>query len=107
MQADAVDAETARTGVARTGLYFALWGLATKLAVALAAVGLPLAALAGFRPEGPNGPEALTALALLYGPLPVAFKLAAVALMWRHPLTRAVQAENRRRIAAGRREGCG
>ncbi|HYE47978.1 MAG TPA: MFS transporter, partial [Azospirillaceae bacterium] len=77
MQADAVDAETARTGAARTGLYFALWGLATKLAVALAAVGLPLASLAGFRAEGPNGPEALTALALLYGPLPVAFKLAA------------------------------
>lgn len=98
MQADVVDADTASTGQARTGLYFALWGLATKLAVALAALGLTAAGLLGFSPGGPNGEGALTALALLYGLLPIPFKLAAIALLWRWPLTESAQAALRRRI---------
>jgi glycoside/pentoside/hexuronide:cation symporter, GPH family len=98
MQADVVDLDTARTGVARTGLYFALWSLATKLALALAALGLTAAGLFGFSVSAPNSPTALLALTLIYAWVPLVFKLIAVALLWNWPLTESVQAELRRRI---------
>jgi GPH family glycoside/pentoside/hexuronide:cation symporter len=94
MQADVVDADTAAGGEGRAGLYFAVWGMATKLALALA-VGLafPLLDLAGFDPRAAEqtGRGSL-ALAALYAWVPVALKLAAVALMWRFPLDAARQA---------------
>jgi glycoside/pentoside/hexuronide:cation symporter, GPH family len=98
MQADVIDEDTAAGGDGRAGLYFALWGMATKLALAIA-VGLafPLLDLAGFDPgaaaagEGRGG----FALAALYAWLPVALKLAAVAMMWRFPLDAARQAQLR------------
>lgn len=98
MQADVVDMDTARTGRARTGLYFAFWGLATKLATALAALGLTVAGLFGFDPATGGTPAGLTALTALYVGVPVIFKAAAIALLWRWPLTPAVQAGLRARI---------
>jgi len=100
MQADVVDEDTVRTGTPRTGLYFALWGLATKLALALAALGLPLAEAAGFSAGGPNDARALWALTLLYSLVPIGFKLAAIALMRGYEITPERQAENRRLIEA-------
>lgn len=100
MQADVVDIDRMRTGGARrTGLYFALWSLATKLSTALA-VGLafPLLEAVGFRTEGPNDATPLAVLALTYSALPIAFKLGAVALLWSYPLDEARQAAIRRRI---------
>lgn len=101
MQADVVDVDTAGGGASRAGLYFALWGMATKLALALAP-GIAFVALdrVGFRAEGGNQPAALLTLAALYAWLPVAFKLAAIALLRRYPLTAAAQAELARRIRA-------
>ena len=89
IQADVIDVDRLETGTRRSGLYFALWGLATKLALALA-VGLafPLLDLAGFETEG-TGEDGLVMLVALYALLPVALKLAAIALMWRFPLDRA------------------
>ena len=101
IQADVVDLDTASSGSQRTGLYFALWGLATKLALA-AAVGIafPLLAAAGFRAEaGPDG-DGLFALAVLYAWVPIALKLAAVALMWRFPMDAAEQSRVRAVIDA-------
>jgi len=104
IQADVVDVDTAAGGGRRTGLYFGFWGMATKLALALAVgVAFPLLDLAGFQADTAtngtaNGTAALTALALLYGVAPVAFKLVAVALMWRFPLDAAAQAGLRDRI---------
>jgi GPH family glycoside/pentoside/hexuronide:cation symporter len=88
MQADVIDVDEAAGGQGRAGLFFALWGMATKLALALAVgVAFPLLDLAGFRDgAGDNEPAALLSLALLYGALPVALKLVAIALMWRYPL---------------------
>lgn len=99
IQADVVDLDTANGGGQRTGLYFALWAMATKLALALA-VGLafPLLETSGFRTGTANEPPALLALGLLYGGLPVAFKLAASALVWQFPLDAAAQSALRRRI---------
>jgi Na+/melibiose symporter-like transporter len=100
IQADVVDVDTAASGTQRTGLFFALWGMATKLALALA-VGLafPVLDLAGLQEGDGNSPGALFALAALYALVPVIFKLAAVVLMWRFPLTAAAQEELQQRIA--------
>lgn len=102
IQADVVDVDTAAGGGRRTGLYFAFWGMATKLALALAVgIAFPLLDLAGFRADATaNTAPALLTLTLLYGGAPVAFKLVAIALMWRFPLDEAVQSVLRRRIRA-------
>jgi Na+/melibiose symporter-like transporter len=101
IQADVVDLDRLQTGQQRTGLFFAVWSMSTKLALALA-VGLafPVLALAGFAPGAANTPGALTTLAVLYGLAPVLIKLAATALVWNFPITAAAQAELRRRILA-------
>jgi glycoside/pentoside/hexuronide:cation symporter, GPH family len=99
MQADVVDLDTLRTGVARTGLYFALWSLATKLATALAVgIAFPVLDMAGFRAEGPNPGGALTALVVLYAIVPIGCKMAAVALLWTYPIDAARQARLRRLV---------
>lgn len=101
MQADVVDVDTAAGGDRRTGLYFALWGMATKLALALAVgIAFPLLDVIGFAAAHGSPAGALFGLTLLYAALPVAFKLVAVALMWNFPLDAAAQAELRRRIEA-------
>lgn len=94
MQADVIDIDRLHTGRERAGLFMALWGMATKMALALAVgVAFPFLALAGFSqalaPEAPR--QGLWALTGLYAIAPILFKLAAVALMWRYPLTRLEQ----------------
>jgi Na+/melibiose symporter-like transporter len=87
IQADVVDKDTAETGEQRTGLFFALWSVATKAALAIAS-GIALLTLdfAGFASGGENTPGALLTLAILYTVAPAALKLCAVALMWNFPL---------------------
>jgi glycoside/pentoside/hexuronide:cation symporter, GPH family len=87
IQADVVDYGALQSGEARTGLLFALWGMSTKLALALA-VGLSLPGLeiAGFSPETP-GEEGRRALAVIYALGPAVIKLTVIALIWRFPLT--------------------
>ncbi len=101
IQADVVDLDTAATGAQRTGLFFALWSVATKAALALSG-GAALIALdaAGFVAGGENAPAALTTLSLLYAAAPVVLKLAAVAIMWGWPLDRASHDALRARIEA-------
>lgn len=98
IQADVVDVDTAGDGEQRTGLYFALWSVATKAALALSG-GAALIVLdrVGFVAGGPNRPGAISALIALYAVVPIVFKLAAVALMWRFTLDRA--AHDRLRLA--------
>lgn len=70
-------------GAARAGAWFGWWNLVTKANLALAAgLALPLLAWFGYVP-GARGPEAVTALTLVYALLPVALKLLAMALLWR------------------------
>ncbi len=92
IQADVVDEDSAAGGGGRAGMYFGLWGMATKLALALAVgIAFPLLDLAGFIPGGDNTEEALLTLALLYAGVPILFKLAATALVWNFPLDAARQ----------------
>ena len=99
MQADVIDLDEAQTGQRRTGLYFAAWSMATKLALALA-VGLafPLLDWAGFAATGQNTNQAIWALMALYAPVPVLFKLAAIALVWRFELDADTQQNLRQNI---------
>ena len=92
MQADVVDLDSIETGERRAGLFFALWGMATKLALALAVgIAFPLLDWAG---------EAAFMLIALYSLLPVVFKLAAIGLMAGYPLTAARHAEVAARLTA-------
>lgn len=102
MQADVVDLDTLKSGKARTGIFFALWGIATKLALALAVgIAFPLLEVAGFQAASAmQTPTALLALTLLYSLVPAAFKLGAIALFAGYPITAARQRRIRRLIAA-------
>ena len=92
IQADVADWDRLRFRRNRTAGLFALWGMATKLALALAAgLALPALGALGLGGEAPP-PLALTALALTYALIPCTLKLAAVTLMYGLPLTRARQA---------------
>lgn len=103
IQADVIDEDTARTGIRKGGLYFAAWGLATKLSLAAgAALAFPVLGWAGFDPNAgaENSDTALVTLAVLYALVPVALKLVAVAMMWNFPLDEAAHARLRAIIEA-------
>jgi glycoside/pentoside/hexuronide:cation symporter, GPH family len=101
MQADVVDLDELETGKPpRTGLYFALWSVATKLALALAA-GLAFGGLelADFNTAGgAQTPLGLTTLSLLYCAFPIALKIWSISLMWRFEIGKAEQARIRMQI---------
>ena len=108
IQADVIDYDTARSGEQRSGLYFAAWGLATKLSLALG-VGLvfPVLAWSGFDTAGGQvmPQAALTTLSALYAWLPILPKAAAIAIMWNFPLGEDAQQSLRAHIEAASRTG--
>ena len=82
MQADVVDLDRLRTGQARAGFYFAIWGMGTKLALGAAAGGAFFAlerSPVSIR-TARTAPDALFALAATYALAPVVLKAGAVAL---------------------------
>lgn len=89
MQADVVDLDTLRSGQERAGLFFALWSMATKLALGLAAAGGFWALeAAGFdTAAATNGAGAVLALTMIYAVAPVVLKGVAMTLVWPFPLT--------------------
>ncbi len=102
IQADVVDVDRLMSGHRRAGLLFALWGMITKLSLALAVgIAFPLLDVAGFQEQGDNSPEALLALALLYAVLPVILKLIAIVLMRDYPITAQRQQALQRDLAGG------
>jgi len=103
IQADVVDLDWLESGRRRTGLFFALWSMATKLSLALAVgIAFPVLDLVGFEAGAENTAAALLTLAALYGLLPVLIKLAAVGLVWNFPLGARDHAALRVRLAARR-----
>lgn len=66
---------------------FGLWSFVSKLTLAIAAVSLlPLLEAGGFQSGGPNAPEALFLLSLLYGAVPCVLKGIAIAILAATPL---------------------
>ena len=101
MQADLVDYDAWKFGRPRAGILFALWSMASKLALA-ASVGIafPVLDLLGFDAQAAvNTPQALLGLAVIYALVPVVIKVMTVALVWGHPLTERRHASIRRRLA--------
>jgi Na+/melibiose symporter-like transporter len=97
IQADVLERERNLHQEDSGGWYFGLWGMITKLAMALGVgLALPLVGWAGFDPNHTNTAAALTGLALAYGLLPLPFKLAAAYLVWRFPLDQHTIARLRR-----------
>ena len=101
MLADAVDEDVLETGQRRTGIYFAVWGMAAKFAAALV-VGFSLEWLnfVGFVPDMYNDAEALLVLSVMFGVCPIIFKFVALAAIWKYPLTAVRQAELRAALIA-------
>ena len=100
MQADVVDYDRLKNKGDRTGIYFALWGMATKLALALSVgIAFPALDLAGFDPDA-DAPDAVWALIVIYALVPVVLKLIAVAIVAKYPIGRVRQETIRRRLAA-------
>lgn len=89
IQADVIDLDSAKGGGQRSGFFFGLWGMATKLSLALAVgIAFPLLAILGFDTQTTPADNNLLALSVLYGLLPIPFKLLAAWTIWRFPLDR-------------------
>jgi GPH family glycoside/pentoside/hexuronide:cation symporter len=103
--ADVIDLDTLDTGKQRTGLFFALWGMAIKLAVALGVMmGTGFPALFGFVPTtASHSPASISALMHIYGWLPSLIMLLAFPLLWNFPIDEAYHRQLRARIEARRR----
>ncbi len=100
MQADVVDADTLKSGKQRAGLFFSLWGVATKLSLACAVgIAFPLLDFTGFDAQAVhNGEMSLMGLALLYSAAPVVLKIIATVLVWNFPIDAESQARTREEI---------
>jgi len=101
IQADVIDVDTAQSGEQRSGTYFALWSLATKMSLALTAiVVLPLLEIFGFSavPDVPSTAFGLTLLGFIYGWGPILMKIPALILMWNFPLDEAEVSKLRSQI---------
>lgn len=105
MQADVIDFDRLRTGHDRAGLFFALWSMSTKLALALG-VGIAFPALAalGFVAGAENDPAALMWLAVIYAGAPTVLKLCAITIIWNHPMSARRHGIIRRRLDARDRQ---
>lgn len=100
INADVIEWDALESGYRRPGLFFALWGTASKLSYGLAiGIAFPLLEIAGFSATKANDGDALLWLAILYGAPCILFKLAAIWTMRRYPITEAVHAEIRRKLA--------
>jgi GPH family glycoside/pentoside/hexuronide:cation symporter len=79
--ADVINAHEGGDSKGKTGSYFGLWALATKLATAIGAAGsLPVAAFLGFNPKKLE--YGTTALVVVYIVLPVVVKICAALIVW-------------------------
>ncbi|MEW5872762.1 MAG: MFS transporter [Chloroflexota bacterium] len=101
MIADVGDYDRAETGQQRSGMYYGVWGLATKIseALALAAVGWVLTGF-GYAPNVEQTAHSLFGIRLFFGLVPAACILISLPLLLKYPITRKSHAEIRRKLDA-------
>ena len=104
MAADVIDLDTLRTGEQRTGLYFSLWGMINKAAVALGVlIATSSVAWFGFDPTIPdNTAGAKMSVAIMYSIGPAILACVALPLLWKYPLSK--QRQERMRAHIERRD---
>ncbi|MBM4200589.1 MAG: MFS transporter [Gammaproteobacteria bacterium] len=102
--ADVVDQDVVESGRQRTGLFFAVWGMAVKGAVALGVLlATALPAAFGFEPAlGAPSAETTGWLLVIYGWLPCLIMVLGVPLLWHFPIDRRRHKELRDEIAERR-----
>jgi GPH family glycoside/pentoside/hexuronide:cation symporter len=101
MVPDVVEYDRIETTEHRGGMYYGVWGLATKISEALgiAASGWALA-LFGYVPNVEQSARTLLGIRLFFGPVPLVFFALALPLLIRYPITRVSHAEMLRKLEA-------
>lgn len=101
MVPDVVEYDRLATGEHRGGIYYGVWGLATKVSdtVGIAASGWVLA-LFQYVPNMAQSADTLLGIRLFFGPVPLLFFALALPLLLRYPITRDSHAEVRQQLAA-------
>jgi glycoside/pentoside/hexuronide:cation symporter, GPH family len=101
MVADVADYDRADTGEQRSGMYYGVWGLVTKVseAVALVTVGWILTGF-GYVPNVEQTSQALLGIRLFFGLIPAAIIFVALPLLFKFPITRQTHAAIRAKLDA-------
>ncbi|MEJ2088874.1 MAG: MFS transporter [Gammaproteobacteria bacterium] len=102
MLADVIDLDTLRSGDARTGGYYSIYGFMTKLAHSIGGTSLIALALVGYDTAigAAHGPTELLWLGVLYAMVPTALFCLALYLCWTWPLTSSKHAQLQRLLEA-------
>ncbi len=100
--ADVIDVDTLASGEQRSGLFFAVWGMVTKLSLALGVLlGTGLPAAVGYTPSADViAPEVQTWLMAIYGLVPAALMSVGALFLRGFPITRERHAEIRASLRA-------
>ena len=102
MGADIIEAEQAKTGENRSGMYYSLMSGSYKTGASFA-IGIPyilLGAFVGFDPSGENSPEVVRGLMLVFVGVPVVSYALAALILRNYKLTRSEQQANAEKLAA-------
>ena len=107
MKADVIDIDRLETGEDRTAWYFAVWSLATKVALTVGpAIALWLLSLTSYVPASETGADEGSTLGLkllfVFGPA-TGFLLTAL-IAWNYPLTESRHLELRQKLVHARRK---
>ena len=94
MVADVVDYDRVKSGEFRSGMYYGVWGLATKIseAFAIAGVGWVLSGF-GYKANVAQTATSLLGIRLFFGPIPAIVILISLPLLIWYPLNRKKHAE--------------
>lgn len=100
--ADVIDVDTLASGEQRSGLYFAVWGMTTKLALALGVLlGTALPSAFGYEPTSEvTSPAVQARLMAIYGGVPAGLMALGALFLRGFPVTRERHAEVRAELNA-------